>query len=112
MYVHQLHDWLRDLGLTALQVGERVVKRQSKFLIFLFFSRLARAVSVLLVKGTHLGTLVLQVVAELVKVLVVFGNAAGVVEVEVGTVQESVGVACWRLLVAKVSVERCSVGVV
>jgi hypothetical protein len=62
-----------------------------------------------MVKCADVGpVIVLQVHVKVVNSVVILGDATRIVKVEVSTVQERVGMASWRLLVAEVSVRDCS----
>ena len=61
----------------------------------------------ILIESTHLGPLVLQLLAELVKTVFILGNAAGIIKVKMSTIQEGVWVPGGRLLLAQVTVSRC-----
>lgn len=115
MDMHKLHDRLRDLSLFALQLSHWFTVRHSELLTHLFFlSRVAWYLSLLaliVVESTYLcSSLILIIVLHLeVKLMlnsqvIIFCNTAGIIEVQMSTVEEGVWVSGWCLLVAQVTI--------
>lgn len=111
--LHELHDWLWNLCLFALEISHGVIVWHSQLSALLFFLSWANwcvhLLSIFLIKGTHLSSLILvKLEVELIELVIVLRNGAGIVEVQMSTVQERVRVSSGSLLVAQVSVGGCS----
>jgi len=110
VHLHQLHDWLSSLDVAVSSISScfswslAVVHRQSEglaFLLFLLFLHEAKLVELIVVECADIA---LITKLELVHVAIfLLLSTAQLVEIEMCSIQESVWVPIWRLLVAQIA---------
>lgn len=108
MHLHQLHDWLSSLDVAVSSVPPSfswslaVVRWQSErlaFLLFLLFFQ-AKLVELIVIECTNI--LISKLVLVYV-VVVLLLSTSQLVQIEMCTIQESVWVPIWSLLVAQIT---------
>ena len=110
MHLHQLHDWLSSLDVAVSSVPSgfswslAVVCWQSEglaLLLFLLFLHEAKLVELIVVECADIALITKLKLIDVAEVLLL--STAQLVQIEMCTIQESVWVPVWCLLVAQVA---------